>query len=60
MRAFLKTQPKTEEDIKCSKDCMIRSVAISTNKGVLKLLRDVYNKNPNDIKIKWNFYDSII
>ena len=30
-------------------------VAISTNKGVLKLLRDVYNKNPNDIKINWNF-----
>jgi hypothetical protein len=30
-------------------------VAISTNKGVLKLLRDVYNNNPNDIKIKWNF-----
>jgi hypothetical protein len=29
--------------------------AISTNKGVLKVLRDVYNNNPNDSKIKWNF-----
>lgn len=31
MRAFLKTQPKTEEDIKCNKDCMVRSVSIATD-----------------------------
>lgn len=31
MRAFLKTQPKTQEDIKCSKDCMVRSVSIATD-----------------------------
>ena len=31
MRAFLKSQPKTSEDIKCSKDCMIRSVALATD-----------------------------
>jgi len=31
------------------------SVALSTNKGVLKLLRDVYDRNPKDLKIKWEF-----
>ena len=31
------------------------SVASSTNKGALKLLRDVYDRNPKDLKIKWEF-----
>ena len=31
MRAFLKSQPKTFEDIKSNKDCMIRSVSLATN-----------------------------
>jgi hypothetical protein len=42
MRAFLKTQPKTQEDIKCSKDCMIRSVAIATDTPYSKVHEIMY------------------
>ena len=42
MRAFLKTQPKTEEDIKCDKDCMIRSVAIATDTPYNKVYETMY------------------
>ena len=42
MRAFLKTQPKTEEDIKCDKDCMIRSVAIATGTPYTKVHEIMY------------------
>jgi len=42
MKAFLKTQPKTEEDIKCDKDCMIRSVAIATDTPYNKVYETMY------------------
>lgn len=42
MRAFLKTQPKTEEDIKCHNDCMIRSVSIATNTPYCEVHKIMY------------------
>ena len=42
MKAFLKTQPKTSEDIKCSKDCMVRSVSIATDTPYSKVHEIMY------------------
>lgn len=42
MKAFLKTQPKTAEDIKCSGDCMIRAVAIATDTAYTKVHEIMY------------------
>jgi hypothetical protein len=42
MKAFLKTQPKTSSDIKCDKDCMIRSVSIATDTPYSKVYEIMY------------------
>lgn len=42
MKAFLKTQPKTDSDIKCKNDCMIRSVAIATDTQYSKVYEIMY------------------
>lgn len=43
MRAFLKVQPKTDSDIKCNKDCMIRAVAIATKEPYEKVHKIMYS-----------------
>ncbi len=62
MRAFLKTQPKTEEDIKCSKDCMIRSVTIATNTPYTEVHKIMYKNGwrATRNKSKGNWEDQII
>lgn len=43
MKAFLKIQPKSENDIKCDNDCMIRSVALVTNSIYSDVHKIMYN-----------------
>lgn len=61
MRAFLKTQPKTSEDIKCDSDCMIRSVAISTDTPYSKVHEIMYKNGwrANRSNSKGNWEDQI-
>jgi hypothetical protein len=42
MKAFIRTQPKTAEDIKSSKDCMIRSVTLATGSTYQDVHRIMY------------------
>lgn len=57
MRAFLKVQPKTDSDIKCDKDCMIRSVSIATKEPYDKVHKIMYKlgwrANRNSSKGIW-------
>ena len=40
---FKHTQPKTEKDIKCDGDCMVRAVTIITNSEYSKVHKLMYN-----------------
>jgi hypothetical protein len=42
MKAFKRIQPKTSDDIRNDRDCMIRSVTISTGETYSKVYEIVY------------------
>ena len=42
MKAFKRIQPKTTEDIKCDKDCMVRSVTLATGESYNKVYEIMY------------------
>ncbi len=62
MRGFLHRQPKTEDDIKCDKDCMIRCVVNVTGqpyKDIHKLMYDA-GWRATRRKSKGNWEDQIL